>query len=86
MTYRKQIAETIIETDNNCENLNDKIISRENLLGHIDSKKGRTREYLYNQGGDWKKCPMWKKGLGLSEMISQKCPIKLHVADIFCDI
>ena len=36
MTYRKQIAETIIETDNNCENLNDKIISRENLLGHID--------------------------------------------------
>ena len=44
MTYTKQIAKIVRDYDNKCENLNDRMISRENLMSQIDSKKGRKPE------------------------------------------
>lgn len=48
MTYPKVISEILRDYvqcyDNKREHLNDRMISRENLMGHIDSKKGRKPE------------------------------------------
>lgn len=44
MTYTKQIAKIVRDYDNKYENLNDRMIFRENLMSQIDSKKGRKPE------------------------------------------